>query len=127
MVINVMAAPGNGQFQPEVGLKSIPQMTVSQDEGFALRDRLGQGEKITVTLHLNVPPLTNVQTAYTISTLPGQSDEEIMLQIHTDGYFQCATDNNSGMAAALELARHYAVLPREKRPRTLVFLLFPDH
>ena len=52
---------------------------------------------------------------------------QIMLQVHTDGYFQGATDNNSGMAAALELARHYAKLPRAQRPRTLVFLLFPDH
>ncbi len=127
MVINVMAVPGNGMFQPEGGLRRIPQMTVSQDEGFALRDRLGKGEKITVTLNLNVPPLKNVETAYTIATLPGQSNEEIMLQVHTDGFFQAATDNNSGMAAALELARHYAALPREKRPRTLVFLLFPDH
>jgi hypothetical protein len=127
MVINVMAVPGNGMFQPEGGLQKIPQVTVSQDEGFALRDRLGKGEKITVTLNLNVPPLTNVQTAYTIATLPGMSDEEIQLQIHTDGYFQAATDNNSGMAGALELARHYAALPKEKRPRTLTFLSFPDH
>lgn len=127
MVINVMAVPGNGMFQPEDALTGIPQMTVSQDEGFALRDRLGKGEKVMLTLNLDIPPLTNVQTAYTIATLPGRSDEEINLQIHTDGYFQAATDNNSGMAAALELARHYAALPLEQRPRTLTFLLFPDH
>ncbi len=127
MVINVMAVPGNGIFQPEDALKNIPHMTVSQDEGFALRDRLGKSEKITVTLNLDIPPLSNVQTAYTIATLPGMSEEEIQLQIHTDGYFQAATDNNSGMAAALELARHYAALPKEKRPRTITFLSFPDH
>lgn len=127
MVINVIAVPGNGMFQPEGGLNRIPQMTVSQDEGFALRDRLGKGERITVTLNLNIPPLKNVQTAYTIATLPGMSDEEIQLQIHTDNYFQGATDNNSGMASALELARHYAALPKEKRPRTMTFLSFPDH
>ncbi|HWI13476.1 MAG TPA: M28 family peptidase, partial [Burkholderiales bacterium] len=127
MVINVMAVPGNGHFQPEGGLRKIPQMTVSQDEGFALRDRLGNGEKISLTLRLDIPPLTNVQTAYVIATLPGRSDEQIMLNVHTDGYFQAATDNNSGMAAALELARHYAALPIEKRPRTLAFVLFPDH
>src|SRR4029078_63080 len=95
MVINVMAVPGNGQFQPEGGLAKIPQMTASQDEGFALRDRLGKGEKITFTLHLNVPELTNVQTAYWTATLPGMSSEEINLQMHTDGYLQAATDNKS--------------------------------
>jgi hypothetical protein len=127
MVINVMGVPGNGQFQPEGGLRNIPQMTVSMDEGFALRDRLGAGEKVTVTLHLNVPALTNVQTAWTKATLPGASSEEIVIMSHTDGYFQAATDNNSGMAGALELARHYAALPQAQRPRTLVFINFPDH
>lgn len=127
MVINIMAIPGNGMFQPEDGLKEIPQFTLSQDEGFALRDRLGKGEKVTVSLQLDVPELKNIQTSFTLSTLPGVSKEEIMIQIHTDGYFQAATDNNSGMAAGLELARHYAALPLLKRPRTLVFLTFPDH
>ncbi len=127
MVINVIAVPGNGMFQPEDALTKIPHITVSQDEGFALRDRLGKGETITVTLNLNIPPLTNIPVEYTIATLPGVSEEEINLQIHTDNYFQGATDNNSGMAAALELARHYAARPKEKRPRTLTFLMFPDH
>ncbi len=112
MVINVMAVPGNGQFQPEGGLRKIPQITVSQDEGFALRDRLGAGEKVTFTLHLNAPEVTNVETAWTMATLPGASDEQIVVMTHTDGYFQAATDNNSGMAGTLELARHYAAIHR---------------
>ena len=127
MIINVMAVPGNGQFQPEGGITSVPQMTLSQDEGFMLRDRLGAGETVIVTLHLNVLRLTDVQTAYTIATLPGVSDEEIMVLAHTDGYFQAATDNNSGMASALEIARHYAALPLEQRPRTMKLISFPDH
>ena len=127
MVINVMAVPGNGQFQPEGGLRNIPQMTISQDEGFALRDRLGAGEKVTVTLHLNAAEVTNVETAWTMATLPGASDEQIVVMTHTDGYFQAATDNNSGMAGTLELARHYAAMPRALRPRTMVFIQFPDH
>jgi len=127
MVINVMAVPGNGQFQPEGGLRNIPQMTISQDEGFALRDRLGAGEKVAFTLHLNAPEVTNVETAWTMATLPGASDEQIVVMTHTDGYFQAATDNNSGMAGTLELARHYAAMPQALRPRTMVFIQFPDH
>jgi len=127
MIINVMAVPGNGQFQPEGGIKEIPQMTLSQDEGFALRDRLGAGEKVTVSLKLDVPELKDVETAYTVATLPGASEEEIVVMAHTDGYFQAAMDNNSGMASALELARHYAAKPIEERPRTMVFISFPDH
>ncbi len=62
-----------------------------------------------------------------MATLPGASDEQIVVMTHTDGYFQAATDNNSGMAGALELARHYAAIPQAQRPRTLVFIQFPDH
>ena len=127
LIINVMAVPGNGQFQPEGGVRTVTQMTVSQDEGFALRDRLGAGEKITITAHLTVPALTNIQTAYHYAVLPGVSDEEIMIQMHTDGYFYAAEDNNGGMASGLELARHYAALPKARRPRTMVWLMFPDH
>ncbi|HEY1329097.1 MAG TPA: hypothetical protein VGI14_19330 [Casimicrobiaceae bacterium] len=127
IIIDVMNIPGNGQFQPEGGNKDVTQFTLSQDEGFALRDRLGNGEKIMITAHLTVPPLHNVQTAWHYAILPGMSDEQIQIQMHTDGYFYAAEDNNGGMAAGLELARHYAALPIHKRPRTMVWIMFPDH
>ncbi len=127
MVIDVMGVPGNGQFQPEGGLREVPNFTLSMDEGFALRDRLGGGERIDLTFHLDVPPLHDVPTEYTIATLPGRSDEQIVVMTHTDGYFQGATDNAAGMASALELARYFASRPLSERPRTLKFIQFPDH
>ena len=39
-------------------------MTLSQDEGFALRDRLGAGEKIFITAKLTATALNNIPTAY---------------------------------------------------------------
>jgi hypothetical protein len=127
MVVNVMGVPGNGQFQPEGGLSQIPQFTLSMDEGFALRDRLDQGESVELTFRLEVPALVDVATEYTIATLPGMSDEEIVVMTHTDGYFQAAMDNAAGMASALEIARFYAQRPLEDRPRTMKFIQFPDH
>lgn len=126
-VVNVMGVPGNGQFQPEGGLPDIPQMTLSMDEGFALRNRLDAGEKVIMTVRLEAPPLTNVDTEYTVATLPGMSDEQVVVMTHTDGYFQGAMDNASGMASALELARFYAAKPLAQRPRTIKFVNFPDH
>jgi Peptidase family M28 len=127
MVVNVMAVPGNGQFQPEGGLSQIPQFTLSMDEGFALRDRLDKGEKIELSFRLEVPELRNVATEYTIATLPGKSDEQLVVMTHTDGYFQAAMDNAAGMASALEIARFYAQKPLDQRPRTMRFIQFPDH
>jgi hypothetical protein len=127
MVVNVIAVPGNAQFQPEGGLAQVPQFTLSQDEGFALKDRLDTGEKIVISFRLEVPELHNVKTEYTIATLPGVSDEQIVVMTHTDGYFQAAMDNAAGMASALEIARFYAQKPQQERPRTMKFIQFPDH
>ena len=127
MVVNVMGVPGNGQFQPEGGVRQVPQFTLSMDEGFALRDRLDKGEKVELTFRLIVPELKNIATEYTIATLPGRSDEQLLVMSHTDGYFQGATDNAAGMASALELARFYARKPLQERPRTMKFIQFSDH
>ncbi len=127
MVVNVMGVPGNGQFQPEGGLREVPQFTLSMDEGFALRDRLDHGDKVQLSVRLDVPELRNIATEYTIATLPGRSDEQIVVMTHTDGYFQAAMDNAAGMASALELARFYAQKPLQDRPRTMTFIQFPDH
>jgi hypothetical protein len=126
-VINVMGVPGNGQFQPEGGLREVPHFTLSMDEGFALRDRLDRSERVEVSFRLEVPELRDIETEYTIATLPGVSDEEIVVMSHTDGYFQAAMDNAAGMASALELARFFAAMPRDERPRTMRFIQFPDH
>jgi hypothetical protein len=122
-----MGVPGNGQFQPEGGIRQLPHFTLSQDEGFALKERLDAGERVTMRLRLVVPELRNLQTAYTIATLPGASDEQVVVMTHTDGYFQAATDNAAGMASALELARFFAARSPQQRPRTMVFIQFPDH
>jgi len=127
MVINVMGVPGNGQFQPEGGIPEVPHFTLSMDEGFALRERLDRGETVTVRFRLEVDHLENVETAYTIATLPGMSEEEIVVMTHTDGYFQAASDNAAGMASALELARFFAARPMDQRPRTMRFIQFSDH
>lgn len=127
MVVNVMGVPGNGQFQPEGGLEQVPHFTLSMDEGFALRERLDRGESVRLRFRLEAEIVENLETAYTIATLPGMSDEEIVVMTHTDGYFQGATDNAAGMASALEIARFYARKPREQRPRTMRFIQFSDH
>jgi hypothetical protein len=130
MIINVMGVPGDAQFNP-LGAPSakygVPLITLSQDEGFWLRDVLGSGEKVQISLKLDIDIRKNVETANVFARLPGASSEEIVIAAHTDGFFEGAMDNGSGLATALEIARHYSAIPQQKLPRTLVFLLFPDH
>jgi hypothetical protein len=130
MIINVMAVPGNGQFNPEGapdGPDAVPTMTISQDEGFMLRDLIAAGQKVQVHLKLDIVNRENVTSQNVLAVLPGASDEEVMVMAHTDGFFQGAMDNASGMATAIDIARHYAGVPQSDRPRTMVFVATPDH
>ncbi|WP_285763345.1 M28 family peptidase [Biformimicrobium ophioploci] len=130
MIINVMAVPGDGRFNPlgaPPARYGVPLITINQDEGFRLRDALGRGEKITVSLNLSIDILRDVPTNLLVARLPGTTDEDIVLAAHTDGFFQGAMDNASGLASGLEIARFYASQPRQQRSRNLVFMLFPDH
>jgi hypothetical protein len=125
-----MAVPGNGQFDPEgapTGPDAVPTMTISQDEGFLLRDLLAAGQKVRISLKLNIETRENVPSQNVYGVLPGSSDEEVMVMSHTDGFFQGAMDNASGMATAIDIARHYAAIPQAQRPRTMVFVATPDH
>jgi hypothetical protein len=130
LIINVMAVPGNGQFNPEgapTGPDAVPTLTISQDEGFLLRDLLATGQKVQISLRLDIAHRQNVPSQNVYAVLPGASDEEVFVMAHTDGFFQGAMDNASGMATAIDIARHYAAVPQAQRPRTMVFVATPDH
>jgi len=130
MIINVMAVPGNGLFNPEgapEGPDAVPTLTISQDEGFMLRDMLAAGQKVQLSVTLDIEDRTGLKSENIVAVLPGMSDEQIMVVTHTDGFFQGAMDNASGMATGIDIARHYAAMPKAKRPRTMVFLAIPDH
>lgn len=130
MIINVIGVPGNGQFNPEgapEGPDAVPTLTISQDEGFMLRDLLASGQRVQVSVSLDIEEREGVKSENLYATLPGMSDEQLVIVTHTDGFFQGAMDNASGMATAIDIARHYAAMPRERRPRTMVFMALPDH
>ena len=130
MIVNVMAVPGNGQFNPEgapEGPDAVPTLTISQDEGFMLRDLLAAGERVELSVQLDIEQREGLRSENVFAVLPGASDEQDLVVMHADGFFQGAMDNASGMATGLEIARFYAARPQAQRPRTLVFLLIPDH
>ena len=92
------------------------------EDGMRLRERLGRGERVTVNLQLEAEQVPNLRAASVWGTLPGQSEEEILVIAHLDGYFQAALDNGSGLAVMVGLAEHFASRPLSERPRTIRFL-----
>jgi hypothetical protein len=59
--------------------------------------------------------------------LPGMSDEVILVTSHHDSPFQGAVEDGSGVAQVLAQAWAWSRVPRERRPRTLVFVVDAGH
>jgi hypothetical protein len=123
-----MGFPGNAQSEPEGAVgTNAPTVTITPDEANLIRDQLDQGHDVSFHLELATEEREGLKTANVWGVLPGASDEQILVMAHTDAFFEGAMDNASGIAMMLDIARHYADLPRAQRPRTLVFLTTADH
>src|SRR5579871_419138 len=123
-----MGFPGNAQSEPEGAVgTSAPTVTITTDDANIIRDQLDQGREVAFHLKLDTEERAGLKTGNVWGVLPGASDEQILIMAHTDAFFEGAMDNASGLAMMLDIARHYAAMPREKRSRTFVFLTTPDH
>ena len=99
-----------------------PRFNVGYQDGIRLRDMLGRGERVTVRLDMDSELIEGLRAASVWGTLPGTSEEEILIIAHMDGYFRSAPDNGSGLAVMMGLVEHYARRPQETRSRTIRFL-----
>lgn len=111
-----------GQYAPYEGKRwDVPAVYVGADEGQRLIDAAGAGAGATLRTTASRSP---AQTRSVIATLPGQSNERIVIQSHTDG-MNAVWDN--GPAAVLALASYFSKLPLSCRPRTLQFVFTTAH
>src|SRR5438552_3707573 len=104
------------------GFEPLPALYVDRDTGTRLR-QLAMGRprtRLTLTASRQKVP-----TSAVTAVLPGASKETIVFNTHTDG--QGFAEENGGVAF-VQLARHFASLPRSPRlERTLVFAAWPGH
>lgn len=111
-----------GHYAPYNGIRwGVPALWLGVDEGEALKRAAAVGESATLRLTARQGPDT---TRMLIATLPGQSDERLVVASHTDG-MNAVWDN--GPISMLAMAEHFASLPRACRPRTLQFVFTTAH
>lgn len=100
----------------------VPALHLGADEGARIREELADGP---VTARIAVrASRTEADTRSLVATLPGRSDERIVITSHTDGT-NAVWDN--GPLALLALAEYYAQLPPECRQRTVEFVFTTGH
>jgi hypothetical protein len=112
-----------GNYSPHVGRpEPTPALVVDRDTGRALRAQAETRPTACLTL---VAPVRETRIRSVTALLPGESDELIVVNSHSDG--QNGFEEN-GAVALVSLARHFASLPAAERlRRTIVFAAWPGH
>jgi hypothetical protein len=131
----VLAIPGNMAFVSHVqGLSNdhkLPVFTVGLDDGErveTLNASLAAANRpLRARLQWNVVTTTGLRAANVVGVLRGQTDENIVMISHTDGFFEGANDNAAGTASLIGLAEYFASRPVAQRRRTLYFIGTADH
>lgn len=112
-----------GQYVPfSTEINDIPALIVNRDTGAMLRS-VAQGSP-DATLVLTAEITENIRTDSLVAVLPGMSNENMIVHSHSDG--QNFAEEN-GCAAAVLIARHYAAIPKEQRPRSIVISMMTGH
>lgn len=105
--------------------RPIPGVWLSERNGDALLAFLAQGPaRARLVLERTLEPATSHNV---IGTLPGASNEWIIIGSHHDGPWASAVEDASGVALVLAQARYWASVPQAERPHNLMFLLNSGH
>ena len=104
-----------------------PGFNLGYEDGVRLRDLLGSGEAISVSLDYESELLPDRHGDSVLGVLPGTSAENVIIIAHIDGYFDSASDNASGVAVMMGLIKHFAQIPRSQRRRNLIFMSSLGH
>ena len=113
-----------GQYAPYEGVRwRIPAAYLGADEGARVRAAMAAGAA-SARLTLRATTRRDAPTRTLMATLPGRSDRRIVVESHTDG-INATWDN--GPIAMVAMARRFAALPLDCRPRTMEFVFSTGH
>ncbi len=105
-------------------LPQIPALSITNADGLRLRDLCAAGP---VRARLTAEVTTGwMPQPLTLATIPGRTDQFLLVGSHIDSWYVGVTDNATGNAALLEMAR---VLheQRDSLERGVVFAWWPGH
>jgi hypothetical protein len=116
----------NSHWGPYDGvMKPIPALYVGKYDGIRVRE-ITRDENVECKLILEGTQEPSI--AHNIwGILPGNSEETIMISTHHDSAFKGASEDGTGIAMVLAQLKAWSEVPREERPRTLLFCLTAGH
>jgi len=105
----------------------VPGFFMGYEDGKALRDLIATGRPVKLKMNLKTEVREGLKAVAAYGTLPGTTDENIYVLAHTDGYYDAALDNASGLAVMTTLAEYFSQIPKEKRRRSITFVASSGH
>jgi hypothetical protein len=127
----IQGIPGNERTQFYPVNSPVPTFSTGLKDGLAARDAIadataaGAPPRVKIALEIDRTPGLKSGTVW--ATLPGMTDEQVMVVAHRDGWFEGANDNGAGVATMIGLAEYFARIPKEQRRRSIVFLGTTGH
>ena len=129
-IFTIIALPGNIRTQLYPTRTNVPTFSMGMNDGYAMRDLIGKAGASNpphVKVRLDVEMTPNLKTGTVWGTLPGTTDEKIVVIAHRDGWFEGGSDNASGVATMVGLAQYFAKIPKAQRKRTIIFMGTTGH
>lgn len=105
--------------------RKIPSVWVSKKNGEKILQLMKKG-KVSAEIFYNAK-ISEVISHNITGTLPGMSNEWILIGSHHDGPWNSAVEDASGMVLVLAQAEYWSKIPKEKRPFNLMFLMNCGH
>jgi len=128
-VLNVIEQAGNMHVR-DFSNCGVPCFNLGTDDGRFLKSvsqHAGSGTDLRVSIGLDTEMRQGLKGHNTIGIVPGRRDNEIVIvNAHSDGWFDAAGDNGDGLSVLVALARHFAKTEHQTE-RTLLFVASGGH
>ena len=130
-ILVVLGFPGNVTNEPAGGQTTapatVPVFVIGNQDGTAIREMIEKQQSPKLRVRLDVEMKSGLKSASVFGVLSGTTDEQVVVQAHTDSFFEGAMDNASGIATNIALAEFFAALPKSQRHRTMTFYTTSAH
>ena len=105
---------------------TAPGFFVGFEDGKVLRDAIAAGP-VKLNMKLQTEMREGLKSVSVYGTLPGATDEHVIVMAHMDAYFDGALDNGSGLSVMVTMAEHFAKIPKAQRRRNMIFIATAGH
>lgn len=132
-VLTIVDLPGNMRVK-DMGCGGGACFNIGGEDGLFLESvfdsvaAAGGNDEVRVHLQLDSERRSGLSGENAVAIIPGTSrpDEYVVIDAHSDAWFDGAGDNGDGLAVMLGVARHFA-RPGMRQERSLVFIASAGH